>query len=222
MIIAIDGPSGAGKGTVARAVAARLGYQHVDTGAMYRAVAWQLLRERLSPEEEPDAARIATSCAISFDGGRVLINGTDVTREIRTAEIDRGAAQVARLPRVREALVTRQRAIALAAHAGVVMEGRDIGTVVFPNADVKIYLDASPAERARRRASDPLHDDGRSRPLTDVARALEARDRSDSTRSTSPLAVAADAIVIDTTSLPADAVVEEVVRLVHERQSHRV
>src|SRR5262245_31346433 len=147
MIIAIDGPSGAGKGTVARAIADRLGFRHVDTGAMYRAVAWKALADGASADDEPRVADIAQRAALEVEGGSVVIDSEDVTRAVRTPEIDRAAAQVARLPRVRAALVDRQRAYA---HDDVVMEGRDIGTVVFPGAEVKIYLDAAPEERARR------------------------------------------------------------------------
>jgi cytidylate kinase len=146
IIVAIDGPSGAGKGTVAKAVAAALGVRHVDTGAMYRAVAWKALQEQLPLDDEEAVAAVASRAQISVDSGSVFIDGHDVTRAIRTAEIDRATTSVARLPRVREILVARQRAYG--AESGVVMEGRDIGTVVFPDADVKIYLDASAEERA--------------------------------------------------------------------------
>jgi cytidylate kinase len=155
LIIAIDGPSGAGKGTVAREIAARLGYRHVDSGAMYRAVGWKALRLGIPFEREDDVARLAEASAIEVSANAVTIDGTDVTRAIRTPEIDKAAASVARLPKVRTILVERQRA--MGAGGGIVMEGRDIGTVVFPQADVKLYLDASAEERARRRASDPAH-----------------------------------------------------------------
>src|SRR5262245_20326650 len=154
LIIAIDGPSGAGKGTVARTLAARLAYRHVDTGAMYRAVAW-LARERgLDLNDGPEIAACAEHATLVLDSG-VRINGHDVTEAIRTPAIDAAAAAVARHPAVRAVLVRRQRAYG--AEGGVVMEGRDIGSVVFPDADLKIYLDATPEERARRRAQDPAH-----------------------------------------------------------------
>jgi pantoate ligase / CMP/dCMP kinase len=214
-IIAIDGPSGAGKGTVARRVAARLGYRHVDTGAMYRAVAWKALRSSVDPRDEAGVAAIAESAAFDLEGGRVRIDGDDVSRAIRTPEIDAAAAAVARHPSVRRALVARQRR--LGEGGGVVMEGRDIGTAVFPDADVKVYLDASPEERARRRAADPAHSSSQGAGLTEVATALAARDRSDSTRAASPLAVASDAIVIDTTGVDIDDVVERVMTIVNAK-----
>jgi cytidylate kinase len=155
-IIAIDGPSGAGKGTVARAVAEALGYRHVDTGAMYRAVAWKAVHDALDLADEPALATLAREAAILVEGGVVAIDDQEVTRDIRTPEIDAAASSVARLPGVRAALVARQRALAV--EGGLVMEGRDIGTVVFPQADVKIYLDASEAERVRRRTHDPARD----------------------------------------------------------------
>ena len=142
------------------------------------------------------------------------IDGTDVTRAIRTPAIDRAATAVARMPRVRDVLVARQRA--LGEQGGLVMEGRDIGTVVFPHADVKIYLDASPEERARWRAGDPAHG-GSQQPLSDIASALAARDAQDQTRPVSPLAIAPDAVLVDTTGEAIDAVVNLVLALVRTR-----
>lgn len=213
MIIAIDGPSGAGKGTVARAVATALGYRHVDSGAMYRAVGWKALRDGAALDDEEAVARLAGNAEIDISANRVTIDGEDVTRAIRTPVIDRAAAAVARLPRVRAILVARQRA--LGAGGAIVMEGRDIGTVVFPAADVKVYLDASPEERARRRASDPAHT-GVPAAVADVATLLTERDRIDRTRSASPLYAAADAVVIDTTGKPIDQVVLEVLEVVRQ------
>jgi len=216
IVIAIDGPSGAGKGTISRTISARLGYRHVDTGAMYRAVAWKALRDRVSVEDEAVVAALAERSTIVVEGGTVSIDGNDVTKAIRTPEIDKGAAAVARLPRVREVLVARQRA--LGSEGGVVMEGRDIGTVVFPQAEVKIYLDASAEERARRRANDPAHTGSQSGQAA-VAAAIQARDTSDTTRAVSPLTLAPDAVHIDTTSMPIDDVVERVLALVRSRIS---
>jgi cytidylate kinase len=213
LIIAIDGPSGAGKGTVARAVAAALGYRHVDSGAMYRAVGWQALQRGLDVADEDAVERLARNARIAIQDERVLIDEVDVTRAIRTPEIDRAAAGVARLPRVRAVLVERQRAYG--AGGGVVMEGRDIGTVVFPAADVKFYLDASPEERARRRAADPAHSGATT--LEAVATALTARDESDRTRTVSPLYAAKDAVVIDTTGRSIDQVVGDVMIVVDRK-----
>lgn len=155
LIIAIDGPSGAGKGTVARELARRLNYIHLDTGAMYRAVAWKALLVAVPLDDEDAVAELAERAVLQMEPEKVVIDGHDVTAAIRTPEIDRAAAAAARLPKVREVLVAQQRKEG--ARGGIVMEGRDIGSVVFPNADVKIYLDASPEERARRRAADPAH-----------------------------------------------------------------
>lgn len=215
LIIAIDGPSGAGKGTVARAVADRLGYRHIDSGAMYRAVAWKALQDGIDLADEAALAAIGERAVFDLDNGRVAIDGHDVSRAIRTPEIDNAATTVARHPAVRRVLVARQRTYG--ATGGVVMEGRDIGTVVFPDADVKIYLDASPEERARRRAADPAHASSKGTQLSEVAIALAERDKSDSTRAASPLAVAGDAIVVDTTGVPVESVIETVLTLVRAR-----
>jgi CMP/dCMP kinase len=215
MIIAIDGPSGAGKGTVARAVASELGYKHIDSGAMYRAVGWKALRDRVTLDDEEAVSRLAEQANIEVDAGRVSIDGFDVTGAIRTPEIDRAATSVARLPRVRTVLVARQRA--MGAGKGIVMEGRDIGTVVFPGADVKIYLDASPDERARRRANDPAHSGGPAA-VSDVATMLSQRDELDRTRTASPLHAADDAIVVDTTGRTIRDVVAHVMQIINAKR----
>ncbi len=213
-IIAIDGPSGSGKGTLARRLAEALGYRHVDTGAMYRAVAWRAHELGHALDDEDAIATLAETSAITQEDGRFSIDGHDVTRAIRTPEIDQSAARVARLPRVRAALVARQRL--LGAGGGVVMEGRDIGTVVFPNADVKVYLDASAEERARRRASDPAHTGNRT-DVGSVQTAMAARDQSDSTRTVAPLHAAPDAVYVDTTGMGAEEVFERVLAIVKAR-----
>ena len=214
LVIAIDGPSGAGKGTISRTLAEALGYRHVDTGAMYRAVGWKAAHEGVPLDDEAAVSALAQRANLVVEGGVVTIDGHDVTRAIRTPEIDRAATAVARLPKVREVLVARQRA--LGAEGGVVMEGRDIGTVVFPNADVKIYLDASAEERARRRAADTAHS-GSQAGQAAVAAAIDARDKADSTRTISPLAIAPDAVHIDTTGMPISSVVDQVLALVRSR-----
>jgi cytidylate kinase len=217
LIIAIDGPSGAGKGTVARAVARELGYAHVDSGAMYRAVGWKVLQAGGPPigdVAEDVVAHVAEHSAIDVAAGHVTIDGVDVTRAIRTPDIDRAAAAVARLPKVRSALVARLRAMGV--KGGIVMEGRDIGTVVFPDADVKIYLDASPEERARRRANDPART-GVPAAVSDVATLLTERDQLDRTRAASPLYAAADAHIVDTTGRSIEDVVGEVLVLARTR-----
>jgi cytidylate kinase len=181
---------------------------------MYRAVAWKAQAERVPLDDDAAVAALADRAALHVEGGVVAIDGHDVTRAIRTPEIDRAAAAVARLPRVRGVLVARQRAEAQS--GGVVMEGRDIGTVVFPDADVKIYLDASAEERARRRAADPAHTGGTAGQAA-VAEAIEARDRSDTTRAASPLTLAPDAVRIDTTALSIQEVVDRVMEIVRRR-----
>jgi cytidylate kinase len=214
LIIAIDGPSGAGKGTVSRALARTLGYRHIDTGAMYRAVGWKAHHDHIPLHDEAAVADLARSADLVVEGGVVSIDGHDITTAIRTPEVDKLASTVARLPQVREVLVSRQRAIG--EQGGVVMEGRDIGSVVFPDADVKIYLDASAEERARRRAHDTAHA-GSQAGQAAVAEAIEARDLSDKTRAASPLALAPGAVHIDTTDMPIDAVVDHVLALVRQK-----
>ncbi len=195
-LIAIDGPAGAGKSTVSRAVAARLGLDRLDTGAMYRSIAWQALQDGVDPADDPTVAKIAASAVIEV-GVTVTMNGHDVTKEIRTPEVSRAVSIVAANPEVRRELVKRQRAWAEGRRGGVV-EGRDIGSVVFPHASLKVFLTASADERARRRG----HDES----PAGVAR----RDRLDSTREASPLVSAPDAHVLDTTGRSVEDVVEEV------------
>jgi len=214
LVIAIDGPSGAGKGTVARAIASELGYRHVDSGAMYRAVGWKALRDGVPLDDDSAVAALAARARIAVTSTNVTIDGVDVTRVIRTPDIDRAAAGVARLPLVRRVLVEQQRQ--MGTDGGIVMEGRDIGTVVFPAADVKLYLDASPEERARRRAADAAHT-GVPSAVSEVATLLTQRDEIDRTRTVSPLYAADDAILVDTTGKDVETVVKEVLVLVREK-----
>ena len=221
MIIAIDGPAGSGKSSVAKVVAARLGFHYLDTGAMYRAVACRALAQGVSLSDEPAVAAIAQSDVIEFghDEGdpmpsRVLIAGQDVTNAIRTPEVDDAVSPVARLAQVRSAMVQQQRH--LASKSNIVVEGRDIGTVVFPDAELKVYLTASAEERARRRAEQQAAS-GHEVDAAAVHAAMLRRDEIDSTRTNSPLAVAADAVLLDTTTLTFDEVVERIAELAQER-----
>ena len=205
-VIAIDGPAGSGKSTVARAVAARLGMPYLDTGAMYRAVAFTAMRRGVDPEDAADVAKLSVDLALEVTD-RVLVDGVDATIEVRSPEVTRAVSAVAANPEVRRELVRRQREWA-EAHGSGVVEGRDIGTVVFPEAPVKIYMTASDEERAQRRSQELLdmHYD-------DVAADIARRDHIDSTRPVAPLAVASDAVVVDTTMSTVDEVVELVLRL---------
>jgi len=195
-LIAIDGPAGAGKSTVSRAVAERLGLERLDTGAMYRSVAWEVLHWGIDPTDAEAVAEIAAAADIEV-GPAVRINGTDVTRAIRSKDVSRTVSIVAANPRVRSVLVERQREWAKKRNGGVV-EGRDIGSVVFPEATVKVFLTASLEERARRRGHDESPD------------GVERRDRLDSTRLASPLTRSPDAHLLDTTGRSVEDVVEEV------------
>lgn len=212
-IIAIDGPSGAGKSTVARGVAAALGLEVLDTGAMYRAVTWAVLERGLDPSDEEACATVARSVAIEV-GERVLVDDRDVSDEIRGPAVTAAVSGVSAHPTVRSVLVARQREW-VERHDGGVVEGRDIGTVVFPDTPVKVFLTASDEERARRRQRDEA---GAARPadLEEVRESLSVRDRLDSTRSSSPLAQADDALVLDTTTMSADDAVAAIVARARE------
>jgi len=216
-VVAVDGPAGAGKSTASRALARRLGFTHVDTGAMYRAVG-VLARERGIELDDDDDGLGVLVAGLSFEiaGERLLVGGRDLSEAIRRAEAGELASRVAARPVVRTRLVPLQRA--LARPDGIVMEGRDIGTVVFPEAPAKLYLTAATAERARRRAVE-LRARGETVDETALARELAERDRRDSERAHSPLRPARDAQVLDTTTLALEAVVDQMERIARARLS---
>lgn len=206
LIVAIDGPAGAGKSTVGRAVAARLGLDYLDTGAMYRAVTFAALRRGLDPADEADVAELSESVDITVDGTSVIVDGVDATIEIRGREVTSAVSAVAANSRVRSELVRRQRRW-VDDHRGGVVEGRDIGTVVFPDATLKLFVTASPRVRAQRRVAEIGGD------VAEVEASIIERDRRDSTRPDSPLAEATGAIVLDTSGSSIDEVVEQVLLL---------
>jgi cytidylate kinase len=211
-VVAIDGPAGSGKSTVARAVAQALGLDYLDTGAMYRAVAFAAIRRGVDPADGDPVAELARELQLEV-GDTVTVNGVDATIEIRSPEVTRAVSAVAANPDVRTELVSRQREWA-EAHGGGVVEGRDIGTVVFPEAPVKVFLTAEDDARARRRSNEmlELHYD-------QVAADIARRDHVDSTRDASPLTAADDAVHIDTTGLSVDEVVGQVLALANERMA---
>ncbi|MED5372297.1 MAG: (d)CMP kinase [Myxococcota bacterium] len=216
--IAIDGPASSGKGTVARLVAQRLGFAYVDTGSMYRSVALTALREKVPWEDEFVLADIAEGLRFQFrfdDGAfRVAVNGEDFTHDIRTEQVGKGASKVATLPLVRKALLGVQRE--LAATQGVVLDGRDIGTVVLPDAPLKVFLDADLDVRANRRHAE-LAGRGVEKALSQVRADLAARDAQDAGRETAPLAQAEDAIYLDTTRMTPEAAADHIIGLARER-----
>lgn len=215
--MAIDGPAGAGKSTLARRLAARLGYLYIDTGAMYRAVALWAIREQISLDDAPRLEQLAAHAVIGLRDARVELNGEDVTAAIRAPEIGEAASRVSALPAVRRAMVRQQQQ--MGETASVVMEGRDIGTVVFPLAEVKIYLDAEPRVRAERRLRD-LEAQGQPAPVEEVELDIRRRDERDRTRADSPLQQAPDAVYFDSTGLSPDEVEEGLLRIVRERTSN--
>lgn len=218
LVIAIDGPAGAGKSTVAQKLATRLGLPYVDSGATYRAVALRVLESRILPDDEQAVSeligRTNIECRPDGSHNRIFLEGEDVTEKIRTPEVTFMAAKVSRLPAVRKKLTGLQQSFATG--GGVVMEGRDIGTVVFPNAALKIFLKADPDERARRRLRDE-EKRGREATLEQTAYEIGRRDQLDAERKISPLVPATDACEIDSTHLSADAVVEQIMKLARDR-----
>jgi cytidylate kinase len=219
-IIAIDGPSGAGKSTIAKLLARRLGYTYIDTGAMYRAIGWKAKRDGVDPADEGGLARLCAGTEVTIrhdtDSQRVLVNGMDVTDEIRTPEMGMLASAVSKSPAVRARLLTLQRMLGEA--GGVVMDGRDIGTVVFPHAEVKFYLDASAEERGRRRWQE-LKEKGMDVDRAAITEEIRARDLQDSSRSIAPLTRAADARYLDSSAMTIDDVVAAMLSHIAGRSS---
>jgi CMP/dCMP kinase len=223
-VMTIDGPSGSGKGTVSRAAARALGWALLDSGALYRLVALAGRQAGVSLDDEPGLARLAEAADIGFgstrSGGEVVwLGGKDVTGAIRTEEAGNDASKVAALPGVRAALLGRQRRFAVP--PGLVADGRDMGTVVFPQAEVKIFLTASAAERALRRYKQ-LKEKGVTANLAALSLEIAERDQRDSTRAASPLVASADAVLLDTTGMSVDAVVERVLEVARGRLSRGV
>jgi cytidylate kinase len=219
IVVAIDGPAGAGKSTIARALAARLGFLYIDSGAMYRAVGLWALRAGVSLDDTARLEQLALASHIELEpgGSRVRLNGEDITGAIRTPEVSQAASRVSAFGGVRRAMVQEQRR--MAAETSVVMEGRDIGTVVFPLADIKIFLDADPAERARRRLLESA-EKGESIDPDEMARQLRERDERDRTRSEAPLIQAPDAVYLDSTGLAPQEVEERILKVIRERTSN--
>lgn len=219
VVVAIDGPAGAGKSTVARRVAERLGYLYVDSGAMYRAVALWALRNGTGLEDWHRLEQLALAADIQLEerSNRVYLNGEDVTEAIRDEPVSSAASRVSAAPGVRRALVEKQKQFAL--RHSVVMEGRDIGTVVFPDARVKIFLDAAPGIRADRRHRE-LRGKGIENDPSETEREMRTRDERDRTRAEAPLLQAPDAEYVDATSMDLEAVEEAVLRIVRARTSH--
>jgi CMP/dCMP kinase len=218
MIVTIDGPAGSGKSTAARLLAERLGFQFLDTGAMYRAVALECLERQIHVADEARVAEVARSLKIDALGPTVLSNGRDVTTAIRAPEIAGAASRVAAIPAVREAMVRLQRQAA-AGH-NIVTEGRDQGTVVFPDALCKFYLTAEPDERARRRQRE-MEEQGVRVGFDELRAQIEERDSRDQNRQTAPMLAAADALAIDTTSMTIDEAVRCLETIVHRRMASR-
>jgi CMP/dCMP kinase len=217
IVVAIDGPAGAGKSTIAKLAAEKLGYAYIDTGAMYRSVAWKFLQTGAAFDEE-FISKLACTMVIDFKPeakiNRVFVDGTEVTDAIRTPEVTAIVSRVAAIGTVREAMVEQQRRMGTV--GGVLMDGRDIGTVVFPNAQLKIFLTASVEERARRRYKEMLQK-GQQVELAQLAADIAARDKADSERAIGPLRQAEDAILLDTSDMGISEVTEKILQLVQER-----
>lgn len=214
MIIAIDGPAGSGKGTVTELLAKDLNFTKIDTGAMYRAITWEVIQKKVSLEDIEKIKEILCDSKIEFQKESVFLNQREITNEIRTKEVSNLVSQVSHIPEVRNAMVELQRK--MGKNANVIMEGRDIGTNVFPNAEVKIYLDASPEERARRRYEQNL-EKGISTTYEEVLENVKFRDYNDKTSNVGPLKIAEDAVIVDSTNLTIEEVVETIKKIVEKK-----
>jgi CMP/dCMP kinase len=220
-IVAVDGPAGAGKSTVSKLLARRLSFALVDTGAIYRCVALSAQREGIALDDDEKLASLLGRVQISFSGeDRVLLGSEDVSQAIRTPEVSMGASQVSSRPIVRSGLLQLQRRLALASPNGAILEGRDIGTVVFPDAPAKFFLDAGAETRARRRYEE-LFQRGVETSINQVLDDQTQRDRNDASREVAPLKPADDAVIIDSTAMPVSDVVQTIERIVRERMAAR-
>jgi cytidylate kinase len=221
MIVTIDGPAGSGKSTIARNLATRLGWMFLDTGAMYRVVAWLVMGENISAEATERISKLAREARIGFgwrDGKLdVFVDDRDVTSQVRTEAVSEFASRISAIPAVRQSLVEKQRELGRT-YGNVVTEGRDQGSVVFPDAELKVYLDADVEERARRRY-EQLLEQGQEADFEKILNALKERDHRDKTRDVSPLVVPERAVVLDTTRMTPDEVLERLIQLVKERES---
>mgnify|MGYP005757492021 CR=1 FL=1 len=219
-VVAIDGPAGAGKGTITKLVGQKLGLINIDTGATFRCVALNMLQENIKMEEEEKIQKILDHIHIEmYPNGNIFLNGEEVTHRIRENDVNNLVSPVSVLPIVRNKLLEVQRKIAEGKN--VIMEGRDIGTVVFPNADVKIYLDATPEERARRRVLQN-QEKGIQSSYEEVLQGIKDRDKRDSTRKIAPLKRAEDAIYMDSTNLTIEQVVEKMVEIINNKMDKKV